>query len=111
VAKVYSQRLAVLTGAGGGTTGLPAPAAGDLWVIRHMTVTHNASPSVALGGWSVNLAAIGALWSHDGPNVVPFRSYDWSGRHVIFDTDTWDFHSADAAAYSLLVSGYLLTLP
>jgi hypothetical protein len=111
VAKVYSTRLAELVGLGAGGTALPVPPAGNVWVVRNISAAYLGAPTIALSGFSVQLASGCVVWLLDGPVIVPGRSYDWGGRHVLNPGDTWEFTSSDASDWSLIVSGYQLLLP
>lgn len=80
--------------------------------MRHMTVCYAAYPSAPLAGFDVSLTSVAVpLWSAPGPNIRPFKTYQWSGRHVVLDTDTWQFSTSDGANYDLIISGYELALP
>ena len=111
MAKVYSSRLFESIGLGGGGTALPTPPAGHVWVVRNITAAFLGVPSFAISGFGVQLDSGALLWLMDGPVIVPGRSYDWGGRHVLNPGDTWEFTSSDPTDWSLIVSGYDLILP
>lgn len=111
MARVYSTRLAELTGLGGGGTALPSPPAGHVWVVRNITAVWLGATSFALTGFGIQFDSGAPFWFLDGPVIVSGRSYDWGGRHVLNGGDGWQFTSSDPGDWALTISGYDLELP
>jgi hypothetical protein len=111
LSRVYSSQLFAGDGlGGGGPTPLASPPAGTVWVIRSMSAAFTEPTSVPLDGFVVMMNGALWLWSTVFPVVGQF-AYQWDGRHVLGASDTLDFSSPDSALWSLVVSGYQLTLP
>lgn len=110
MSRVYSTQLAAVDGLGGGTNTIGSPPAGTVWVIRTMSAAFTETTTVPLSGFIVLLNSALWLWSTIFP-VLPEFAYGWDGRHVLSASDVLGFTSPDSPLWSLVVSGYQLTLP
>lgn len=111
MSRVYSARLFYQDALGAGTTSLGGPAAGYLWVVRHMTAIYLGGASSFLDGFVVTIDSGPVLWATGGLQIGGEQTYDWSGRHVLYAGEAVEFTSLDAALWSIVGSGYLLATP
>lgn len=111
MSRVYSAQLCSNALAGGGTTFLATVPDGVVWVVRDMRASYSVSGVDPLAGFEVLLNAAIRLWTVGPLGVRPFYTYPWDGRTVLDPGDELSFFSDDSALWSIVVSGYSLTLP
>jgi len=111
MSRVYSAQLCVNAVAGGGTTFLATVPAGTVWVLRDMRASYSVTGLDPLAGFEVLLNAAIRLWTVGPLGVKPVYTYPWEGRTVLDPGDELSLYSGDSALWSIVVSGYALTLP
>lgn len=113
MANVYTVQMLEMTynPSAGSTVSAPVPA-GNVWVVRSITLCNFATPVQQMTGIQVvrssNFAVIFQVQAWE---CRPRKTYFWDGHHVLSAGNTITVQTLDATAWTASIAGYQLTLP